>query len=342
MSAKLNVLVVALAAAAGSSIAAEPVQPVPAAPAPAAAAPAAPAAYPWVVPDVDKLSNDKYGQMVRMGRDLVLKTSQFIGPEVADPAKRFAGNNLACTTCHLDGGTKKDGNGFVGTYVGYPSYKAREDSVQTIEERINGCMERSMNGRRLPLESVEMKAMTTYMRFMSTNVPVGANVAGLGLPKPGKFPDRPADPVQGKQVYDQFCVACHGPEGQGVRVGQAGDAQGYVNPPLWGADSYNDGAGMNRVIMAARFIRNNMPKGVTAEAPVLTDEQAFDVAAFINSQPRPKKAGLDADFPARINKVVDAHFPPYREGFTPEQHKYGPFKPIIDAMNKEVAAAKKK
>lgn len=337
MSAKLNIVVVALAAAAGSSIAAEPAQPVP-----AAAAPAAPAAYPWVVPDVDKLPNDKYGQMVRMGRDLVLKTHQFIGPEVADPAKRFAGNNLACTTCHLDGGTKKDGNGFVGTYVGYPSYKAREDSVQTIEERINGCMERSMNGRRLPLDSVEMKAMTSYMRFMSTNVPVGANVAGLGLPKPGKFPDRPADPVAGKQVYDQFCVACHGPEGQGVRVGQAGDAQGYVNPPLWGTDSYNDGAGMNRVIMAARFIRNNMPKGVTAEAPVLTDEQAFDVAAYINSQPRPKKGGLEADFPARINKVVDAHFPPYREGFTPEQHKYGPFKPIIDAMNKEVAAAKKK
>lgn len=340
MSAKLNALAVALVAATGSSIAAEPAQPVPAAAAPAAA-PAAPAAYPWVVPDVDKLPNDKYGQMVRKGRDLVLKTYQYIGPEVGDPAKRFAGNNFACATCHLDGGTKKDGNGFVGTYIGYPGYKARENAVQTMEDRINGCLERSMNGRALPLDSVEMKAMMTYMHFMSSNVPVGANVAGLGLPKPSKFPDRAADPVQGKQVYDQFCVACHGPEGQGVRVGQAGDAQGYVNPPLWGADSYNDGAGMNRVIMAARFIRNNMPKGVTADAPVLTEEQAFDVAAYINSQPRPTKANLDVDFPARFNKPVDAHFPPYREGFTPEQHKYGPFKPIIEAMKKETAAAKK-
>lgn len=94
--------------------------------------------------------------------------------------------------------------------------------------------------------------------------------------------------------------------------------------------------------MAARFIRNSMPKGVTSEAPALTDELAFDVAAYINSQQRPKKAGLETDFPGRINKVVDAHFPPYREGFTAEQHKYGPSKPIIDAMNKEVAAAKKK
>lgn len=116
-----------------------------------------------MVPDVDKLPNDKYGQMVRRGRDLVLKTPQFIGPEVADPAKRFARNNLACASCHLDGGAKKDGNGFVGTYANYPAYKAREDSVQAIEERINGCMERSMNGRKLPFDSVEMKAMTTYM-----------------------------------------------------------------------------------------------------------------------------------------------------------------------------------
>jgi len=332
MNARFNVLVAALAAAVGTASAAEPRPPAPAAP---------PQPYPWVVPDIDKLPNDKYGQMVRLGRDLILKTQQYVGPEVSDPAKRFAGNNLACATCHVDGGTKKDGNGFVGTYANYPAYKAREDAVQSLEDRINGCMERSMNGRKMPVDSPEMKAMMSYMKFLSSGVPVGSEVVGSGLPKPSKFPDRAADPVQGKLVYDQLCIVCHGPEGQGVRVGKAGDALGYTFPPVWGPDSYNEGAGMHRVIMAARFIRNNMPKGVTADAPVLTEEQAFDVAAYINSQPRPQKAGLEVDFPARKNKPVDAHFPPYRAGFTAVQHKYGPYKPILDAVKQEQLTAAK-
>lgn len=314
MNARIYALCALAAALAGSALAAEP------------------APQPWSVPDIDKLPNDKYGQAVRLGRELVLKTPQYIGPEVADPAKRYAGNNLACASCHIDAGTKKDGNGFVGTFANYPAYKAREDAVQTIEDRINGCMERSMNGKPLPLASTEMKAMATYLQFLSSGVPVGREVAGVGLPRPGKFPDRAADPARGKQVYAQFCVACHGAEGQGVRAGKPGDALGYTFPPVWGPDSYNSGAGMHRVIMAARFIKNNMPKGVNSDTPALTDEQAFDVAAYINSQQRPQKGGLEADFPARRNKPADAAFPPYRAGFSAEQHKYGPFKPILDAM----------
>lgn len=327
MDARLTPLAALVAVISGSAHAAEPPQPA-----------AVPQPLPWVVPDIEKLPADKFGELVRLGRELMLRTPHHVGPEVADPAKRFAGNNLACATCHIDGGTKKDGNGFVGTYAGYPAYKAREDAVQTIEDRINGCFERSMNGRPLPLESLEMKAMVAYLKFMSSGVPIGAQVTGLGLPKPSRFPERAADPVQGKLVYEQFCASCHGADGHGVRAGVAGDALGYTFPPLWGADSYNDGAGMHRVIMAARFIRNNMPKGVSAEAPVLTEEQAFDVAAYINTQPRPQKAGLEADFPARFNKPVDAHFPPFRSGFGAEQHKFGPYKPILDAAKREQQA----
>ncbi|MFZ5508977.1 MAG: c-type cytochrome [Pseudomonadota bacterium] len=291
----------------------------------------------WAVPDVDRLPDDKYGRLVRAGKALVEKTHQYIGPEVADPAKRYAGNNLSCSSCHVDGGTKKFGNPFVGTFADYPQYRPREDDIQTIEERINGCMERSMNGRPLPLDSREMKAMTAYMKFMSSGVPVGKEVAGRGMPKIDLI-ERAADPAKGREVYAQTCAACHGADGQGVRAGKPGDAAGYTFPPLWGADSYNNGAGMARVIMAARFIKYNMPKGISHDAPVLSDQQAFDVAAYINSQPRPEKANLMADFPARKNKPADAPFPPYRPGFSAEQHKYGPFKPIVQAREKELAA----
>jgi thiosulfate dehydrogenase len=105
-----------------------------------------------------------------------------------------------------------------------------------------------------------------------------------------------------------------------VRRGKAGDADGYQFPPVWGADSSNTGAGMARVTLAAGFIKGNMPSGVTHTSTVLTDEQAFDVSAYINSQPRPVKKNLEADFPARKNKPVDAAFPPYTPGFSAEQH----------------------
>jgi thiosulfate dehydrogenase len=151
-----------------------------------------------------------------------------------------------------------------------------------------------------------------------------------------KLLDRAANPVAGKQVYATICVACHGPDGQGVRRGKVGDGGGYQFPPLWGPDSYNTGAGMARGMLAAGFIKANMPSGVTHANTVLTDEQAFDVAAYINSQPRPVKPHLEADFPARNNKPVDAAFPPYTPGFSAEQHIYGPWQPIQQARQKGV------
>jgi len=293
----------------------------------------------WQAPDIGKLPDDKYGQMVRQGKALMEQTYKHIGPEVKDASKRFSGNNLACVSCHMDAGSRKFGNPWVGTFVSFPQYRGREDAVSTTEERINGCMERSMNGRKLPLESAEMKAMLSYLHFLSTGIPVGAKLEGSGTLKLKPLA-RAADPVAGKQVYATTCAACHGENGQGMRRGKVGDADGYQFPPVWGADSYNNGAGMARVTLAAGFIKGNMPSGITHTTAVLTDEQAFDVAAYVNSQPRPVKLNLDADFPARKNKPVDAAFPPYTPGFSPEQHKYGPWKAISEAREKGIYPAK--
>ena len=289
----------------------------------------------WKAPDISKLPDDKYGQSVRQGKALMEETYKHIGPEVKDVSKRYAGNNLACVSCHVDSGGRKFGNPWVGTFVSFPQYRGREDAVSTTEERINGCMERSMDGRKLPLESTEMKEMMSYLHFLSTDIPVGAKLDGSGTLKL-KALTRAADPVAGKQVYATTCVACHGENGQGVRRGNPGDANGYQFPPLWGPDSYNNGAGMARVTLAAGFIKGNMPSGVTHVNAVLTDEQAFDVAAYVNSQPRPVKANLKADFPARNNKPVDAAFGPYTPGFSAEQHKFGPWQPILAAREKGI------
>jgi thiosulfate dehydrogenase len=288
---------------------------------------------PASVPDVATLPEDAYGTMVRYGKELTERSFAHIGPEVKNPKMRFAGNNLSCTSCHQGLATKPFAMPWVGVHASFPQYRAREDALSSVEERVNGCMERSMAGRALPLDSREMKAYVAFIHFLSRGVPTGARVEGQGV-MPLKAPDRRADLQAGKAIYAEKCASCHQPDGQGVRAGPPGSAAGYTFPPLWGKDSFNNGAGMNRLLTAAAFIRSNMPLGATHAQPQLTDAQAYDVAAFVLSQPRPVKAGLERDFPARWNKPVDAAFPPYVDGAPADQHKYGPFAPLQENMKR--------
>ncbi|NMF97701.1 c-type cytochrome [Aromatoleum toluolicum] len=290
-------------------------------------------------PSLDKLPKDAYGDLVRYGHELTTRTFAVIGPEVQERSMRFAGNNLACTSCHQNEATKPYAMPWVGVSATFPQYRAREDAISSVEERVNGCMERSMNGKALPLESREMKAFAAYIHYMSRGVPVGAKVEGAGA-KQIKVPDRRADLVAGEAVYARNCAACHGVDGQGQRRGKVGDAEGYVFPPLWGKDTFNNGAGMNRMLTAAAFIRHNMPQGTTHVAPVLSDDEAFDVAGYVLSKSRPIKAGLENDFPARWNKPVDAAFPPYVDGASADQHRYGPYPPLMDLARQRAAALK--
>jgi thiosulfate dehydrogenase len=170
--------------------------------------------------------------------------------------------------------------------------------------------------------------MVAYIQFLSTDVPVGHALEGRGSPTLPLL-SRAANPGRGATVFLEKCAACHQMNGLGMR--KPGTAAGYLFPPLWGPDSFNDGAGMHRLIVSASFIRANMPLGTTHEAPVLSVEDAWDVAAFVNSQPRPAKSGLDRDYPDRAKKPADAPFPPFNDSFSVEQHRLGPFQPILDA-----------
>jgi thiosulfate dehydrogenase len=157
--------------------------------------------------------------------------------------------------------------------------------VLTLAERINGCMTRSLNGRPLPEDGREMQAMLAYLRFLGRDAPEGVRVAGMGL-KPLPPALEPPSAARGETVYGAHCARCHGAAGEGNR--KAPPAIGWAIPPLWGDASFNDSAGMAHIETAAAFVRANMPRGVSYAAPILGEQEAWDVAAFITARPRPK------------------------------------------------------
>lgn len=266
--------------------------------------------------------NSKEGELAAYGHRLITETYKYLGPEVKEGM--VTGNNLACSSCHLNGGTKAYAAPYIGLSGVFPIYIGRENKVESLEERINGCFERSMNGKAIPVNSKEMRAMISYIKHLSRDVAIGKRIEGQGFVQLNK-PNRAADRIKGAAVFKRYCITCHGENGQGNRRGQSGDGKGYLYPPLWGNDSFNDGAGMARLLTAARFIKGNMPLGATAENPILTDEEAYDVAAYINSFSRPQKANKELDYPDLTKKPKDCPYPPYIDQVTITQHKLGPF-----------------
>jgi thiosulfate dehydrogenase len=288
----------------------------------------------WTPPSIDTVGDDAFGKLVKYGYALMVDTPNQMGAQAADPAKRYSGNSLTCQSCHLKAGTQPYAMPLTGVWGQFPQYRGREGEIGTLEERINGCMERSMNGRALPLDGREMKAFLAYSKWLSSGIPDGAKLIGAGTMSITE-PARAADPQNGAKVFAQTCAVCHGKDGLGQRAASGG---GYQFPPLGGPETYNNGAGMGRVLTAAAFVQHNMPLGTTYDKPVLSDADAYDVAAYLNSLDRPVKSNLDRDFPNKLQKPADTPYGPYLDGFSPEQHKFGPFDPIR-AKIKELAAA---
>jgi thiosulfate dehydrogenase len=258
------------------------------------------------------------------GRRLLRETALYIGPNHDDPDMRYSGTNMACASCHLEIGTKPGTLSLLPSAPKYPRDSGRDGGVRDLRDRINGCMQRSMNGKPLPRDSIEMMAMERYILGLNEQYQaMGETRRAPDEQPPFEEPDRGASVEAGKVVYEQRCQVCHGGDGLGL-LATGNPEEGYLFPPLWGPDSYNNGAGMNRVLTAARFIKARMPLGQAD----LTDDEAFDVAAYINSHPRPIKANLEVDYPDRTRKPIDSPYPPYADDFPHEQHKFGPFGPI--------------
>jgi cytochrome c peroxidase len=285
----------------------------------------------WAPPLMKNIPKGEEGDLIRYGALLLTDTYVQLGPGVKDKKMRFSGSTLNCTSCHLDKGTKQFGLPWMGVSQTYPQYRGREDKVQGLEERINGCFARSLNGKVLAADSREMKAMVAYVNWLSKDMP--KDVYGLVTPK-FEGPNRKADVKKGEEVYNRFCMSCHGENGGGYQSMSSGAAGSHVAPALWGANSYNNGAGMNRLLTTAAFIHSNMPLGTVWNHPAITNEDTYDVAAYLSSKERPQMSGLEKDYPKLEKKAVDCPYPPYADKFSQEQHQYGPFQPIKEAQKK--------
>jgi thiosulfate dehydrogenase len=281
----------------------------------------------WPAPDTSQIPDDEFGKMVRYGRSLVINTAYYIGPE--GKVSHNLGNKMNCTNCHLDGGTKPFAFNYLSSHARYPQYRARENRILSLSDRVNNCIERPHNGKPLKLDSREMTAFICYIKWLGQNVPVNQHVPGDSQVQLALM-DRAADPLKGEVIYKNECKSCHGENGEGKMLT---NGLTYEYPPLWGLQSYQPGSSMHRVHKAAGFIYANMPnKNTTIQNPKLTVEQAFDVAAFINDDRihlRPDKKGI-VDYANSLTKPIDYPVGPFVDPFPEHQHKFGPWKPIID------------
>ena len=222
-------------------------------------------------PSEDTIPDNEYGKMIRLGEKVFTETGKY--------AAKYVGNDLSCVNCHLDAGRKHDSAPMWASFIHYPAFRAKTGQVDTLASRLQGCFQYSMNGKAPPQDDEVITALQTYAFFLAKGAPAGMPVEGSGYPKLKK-PAQAPDYARGEQVYAQNCALCHGADGLGQR---SGDRQ--VFPPLWGPRSFNWGAGMHQVNNAAGFIFANMPLG---KGKSLTEQQAWDVASFMDSHERPQ------------------------------------------------------
>lgn len=275
--------------------------------------------------DTSLIPKDKFGDYVRYGRELMLRTAYYIGPEGING--QYLGNKMNCSNCHQEAGTKPYSLNLMPAHDIYPQYRAREGKVLSLAERVNNCVMRPHNGKPLPLESREMISILSYLKWINSFVPKGKTFPGAKNASI-VFPDEAASPERGSAIYSTQCSRCHGAEGLGM---MNPDSVTYLYPPLWGPHGYQPGSSMHRNIKMAQWIKSNMPHNEARwDKPVLTDKEALDVAAFINDdrihyRPHPKTL----DFPNIEEKPIDYHFGPFFDTFPEINHQLGPFQPIV-------------
>lgn len=271
----------------------------------------------WQVPRLDTVPPGERASQLIYGKDLIANTAKYFGAKGSIAA---VSNGMNCQNCHLDAGTRLYGNCFATVASVYPKYRERSGTVESIAFRINDCFIRSLNGSPIDTTGKEMQAMVAYIKWLGKDIIKGTTPAGCGIQEIS-FISRACDTLKGSIIFTMKCQKCHNSDGRGILMP---DSAGYIYPPLWGQHSFNTAAGMYRVGRLASFIQKNMPYSTTYSDPKLSEEEAWDLAAFINSQQRPFKM-ISGDWKKINTKPPDYPFGPFADSFTAIQHKYGPF-----------------
>ncbi|MEE9343608.1 MAG: c-type cytochrome [Gammaproteobacteria bacterium] len=219
----------------------------------------------FVPPMVDDIPDDKTGDIIRWGRNIFVNTQKY--------APRYAGNGLNCVSCHLSEGRQPYAAPLWAAYPLYPVSRNKANKVVTFQQRIQSCFKYSLDGIAPTVDAPEMDALVTYSKWLSHGAPVGVSLPGRNFADIKKTHD--PDKLNGELVYKARCVVCHGENGEGKKNR---NGVGYMFPPLWGTDSFNRGAGLNKVKTAAQFIKANMPLG---SGYTLTDDESLDIAAYM-------------------------------------------------------------
>ncbi|ASM54496.1 hypothetical protein PNIG_a2485 [Pseudoalteromonas nigrifaciens] len=231
-------------------------------------------------PNINDLDNSPESDLIRYGRLLVIDTYRQLPENV--------NNKLNCSSCHLNEGRVANAAPYVGMNVVYPKFRSRNAKINTIEDRINGCFQRSMNGQPLITDSTQMQAMVSYMNFLSQDIKtkddLKSNNGFIAINK-----DLEPNTENGKTLYAQHCASCHQMDAKGLYPSGT-----YMFPAVAGDNSFNDGAGMARTYTAAAFIKGNMPLG---QEGILTDQEAVDIAFYFSHLARPAFAAKANDWP---------------------------------------------
>jgi thiosulfate dehydrogenase len=224
--------------------------------------------------DIVSLGNGSgKAQTAESAMPAMAKQGKLIFNDTPKYASRFAGNQLSCGDCHLTSGTADYSAPMIDMAGLFPMFSKRAGHMISLQNRIQECFARSEAGQPPPEDSTEMRALVAYIDWLSRDGVKGKSYEGRGLVK---LPALEGNPETGHAIYITQCAPCHGVDGAGVPP---------VLPALWGKDSYNDGAGMDRPEKMASFVIRNMPQN---HPGTLTPQQAFDVAAYIHTMPRPK------------------------------------------------------
>ncbi|ADU91407.1 c-type cytochrome [Taylorella equigenitalis] len=239
----------------------------------------------YQIPRLADVVNHPDADLIIYGSRLLNETKRLLPDNV--------GANMNCNSCHIGSGKEPLGAHYFNSFYKYPKIMPRAGKEVDIKARINGCFQRSMNGKPIDPESKEMKAIIAYYKWLAESIPEKAVIqVDIG----GKINNKLIPNVEnGKKIYAAQCATCHGSDGAGLND----DRGNLVFPPLWGEGSFNIGAGMARTYKAAAFIRDNMPMsvqktGMWGQGHVLNDQEAVDVAEYFTHMPRP-------DFEKKVN-----------------------------------------